>query len=93
MYVNSKRLGSNEELVVYENPTSSDIKEIVKDSIGTESKGQELRFSIDGLGKKVYAWDAYCGAHPDAENLVGLSEVIKKNLYFFQGYCDYSLNS
>ena len=86
MYVNSKKIGSSEELVVYANPTSSDIKEIVKASIGTESKGQELRFSIDGLGKKVYAWDAYCGTHPDAENLAGLSEESKKNLYFFQGY-------
>ena len=49
-------------VIIYENPTSSDIMEISK-SIKAPSK--EVRFIADSKTSKVYIWNAYLAIHRD----------------------------
>ena len=51
---------------IYENPTSSDFKEIFKNR-----KHNLLRFIADNKSKKIYAWDAYIGIHYDVAYELG----------------------
>lgn len=49
-------------VVVYKNPTSSDIQEIIK-SFDKDNRHFRVRFIIDLKTKSVYVWDAYLAVH------------------------------
>jgi hypothetical protein len=51
---------SGHAVIIFENPTSSDILEISKT---TKSSPKEVRFIADAKTRKVYVWDAYLAIH------------------------------
>jgi hypothetical protein len=56
-------------VIIYENPTSSDILEISK---STKSSPKEVRFIADPDTHKIYIWDAYLAIHRDILKQIGL---------------------
>ena len=60
---------SGHAVVIYENPTSSDVLEISK---STKSSPKEVRFIANPDTHKIYIWDAYLAIHRDILKQTGL---------------------
>lgn len=76
-YLTSKRVhtfNGNRELVIYENPDTSERQDIVLSAKKSQKggAGPYIRFIADANAKKVYVWDGYEGDHITGRNLVGL---------------------
>jgi hypothetical protein len=58
---------------IYLNPTSTDFKELYKDS-----KSHEIRFFIDNKSKKVYAWNGERALHGIVAREIGVFDRYNK---------------
>lgn len=70
-YSSSKKL-KDELVTVYENPTSSDIAEIIKDAKRSKRNVEYIRFLADAKDQKVYIADDYLVTHNEMCAMVGI---------------------
>jgi hypothetical protein len=71
-YVTSKRLGS-QELVVYSNPTLSEIKKLTNDQAKYFGGLREIRFIIDVKHQKIYCWTSSLAIHDTVFKILGFT--------------------
>lgn len=71
-------------VTIYENPTSSDLRELYKSSV------KEVRFLANAETRKLYIWDSYLAIHDDVRKILGLpssQETTKtESPYLVEGY-------
>ena len=78
LYKSSKKTSSGE-LVVFENPTQKELREVAKWTVTDDldrikvSKINPgyIRFLADAKVQKVYVWNAWLGTHDDGRRLLG----------------------
>jgi hypothetical protein len=87
-FAKSKKIGADDELVIYNNPGRSDVREILKVAKQKRPGKPESiisRFIVDGDNKTVYVWDGYYGTHNDGQKLLKIPKSIIESVYYFEG--------
>ena len=92
-YLTNKRVNTfrgDRELVIYENPTTSELQDIKR--LGNKDHGDTpyIRFIADARPpQKIWVWDAYNGEHLTARSLIGLpSTYSAQTPWLLYGCCD-----
>lgn len=74
----------NKSVPIFENPSSSDIAELVK---GSPYKNYiEVRFICNSKSQVVYVWDAYYATHFDIAQKLNLGSILSSN-HLLCGMC------
>lgn len=74
----------NTNIYIYENPTSSDIIELIKNS--NYKTSVEIRFICNSKNQTVYVWDAYLATHFDVASHLNLGSITSSS-HLLCGMC------
>lgn len=90
-YLTSKRMSGDRELIIYENPDTNELHDLIMLAKKSQKggSGPYLRFIADTKNKKVYVWDSYEAEHTIGRSTIGLPSIDPiKTPWLLYGLCE-----